>query len=124
MRESDAARIVSMLAAYFPGRTMAEESAQLWEREIVEFDQRDGINAARELGAMSKFMPSLAEFADAIREERNRRVISETLALPEVPAGLVVFCTMEQFLRDRPDMQERVRKLGIWRDTLERAVSA
>jgi hypothetical protein len=111
-----------MLAAYFPGRTMAEETSQLWEREILGYDQRDGINAARELGSMSKFMPSLAEFVDAVREERNRRVISETLALP--PSGAVVFCSMEQFLRERPDMQERVRKLGIWRDTLERATGA
>lgn len=110
MRESEAARVVSMLAAYFPGRKMADETQQLWEREVAAYELEDASEAARALGAFSQYMPSLAGFLDAIREERNRRVISKTLSLP--PAGARSGgMTFSQFLAERPDMRQRVEAL-------------
>lgn len=120
MKESDAARVVSMLAAYFPGKDITDETAVLWERQVAEFEQQDAVAAAESLGTMGRFMPSLAEFVDAIREERNHRLIARALTLPEPVPYPSDACTFEEFLRDRPDMQERVKKLGIWKETLAR----
>lgn len=92
MRESDAARVVAMVGTYW-GRDIAPDQTALWVREIAPYQLEDGIEAARMLGAASRFLPSLREFIDAIREVRNDRLRSERDArgLPPGDARYVSF---------------------------------
>lgn len=116
MRESDAAKVVGMLFAYFPGRDVTDDTAQLWEREVVGFEFEDACEAAQEIGATAMRLPTLAGFIDTIKLCRKR----QAERMPALPPAADA-CTFEEFLRSNPDARERVRRLGIWRDVLERA---
>ena len=120
--------------AYFPGKDPTPETAALWAVELLPYELEDGMEAAKVLGSMGKFMPSLSEYIDGIREERNHRIVPEPAlpsygdllmaaspvddigAPPGWPRGGAV--TLVEFLRSRPDMADRVKKLGVWKQTL------
>jgi len=113
VKHSEAARLVAVLSAYWPGTDIREETAQLWERELVGFEIEDGMDAARQLGRSGRFMPSLGEFSDAIIECRNERLVRERAARALPPGQDTSCCTFGEFLRDRPDMRVRVKRLGL-----------
>lgn len=95
MTNADALRVIAMLTAYFR-QDLSDETAALWSNELLRYDVRDGIEAAKLLGAHRKFMPSLAEFVEGIREcvrdrDATRPALVETfnaMAPEEVKAAL------------------------------------
>lgn len=72
MKESEAVRVVTMLAGYW-GKEVPDEMVLLWSNELVRYDNRDAIEAAQLLGAHRRFMPSLAEFVEGVREVMRDR---------------------------------------------------
>lgn len=85
MRDSDAIRACAVLFAYFPRKDASDippETLKLWAKEIVPYDLGDALEASETLGTMGRFMPSLAEFVDTIRDCRNARMVRDQKALP------------------------------------------
>lgn len=111
MKESEAARLIAMLAAYW--RTdVPDETVALWSNRLVEFDVEDGMEAAHILGESGRFFPPLTDFVGIIRECRNDRILRQRMSLPRpsVPqaGGLSSFA---EYLNRNPDMAERVKAL-------------
>ena len=107
MTTAEALGLISVLASYF--RTeLSDETGIVWSRSLVQWELRDGLEAAAILGEGLRFMPSLREFEDAIRDIRSHRLVSETPALPE-PGG--PYCGPVQFLRETdPETRERGKR--------------
>lgn len=108
MTSAEAVRLIAMLGAYY-SREIGEDTAGLWAQSLVEFEVQDGMEAVHILGAGGRFLPSLADLTDTIRECRNDRLLAARSALPVASDGRGV--TLGAFLRDNPDMAERVKAL-------------
>lgn len=114
MKPSEAARLVAVLAAYWPGTDVRDETAQLWENELLPFEITDGMEAARLFGRSGMFMPSLAEFLDGIRECRNDRLREERAALPP-PRASEEYISLTEYLHRNPEKIPIVENFqGSW----------
>ena len=113
MKQSEAARVVAMVAAYWPGTDLRDETAQLWEAELLPFEMADGMDAARQLGRSARFMPSLSDFRDAIVEVRDDRLRTFHRALG---TGETRRYTFTQYLAEHPEMVPRVVALSQRKD--------
>lgn len=110
MTEPEALRLVAMLTSYFR-QELSDETAMLWAHELVAYEIRDGMEAAQILGTAGRFMPSLAEFVDAIRDCRNVRLRREA---PALPARYERGITLAEHLAANPDQRERVARMTGW----------
>jgi hypothetical protein len=72
MEHSQALEVMTVLADYY-GKEMSESQATLWGVELLAFDERDAMAAARVAGTFYKFMPSLAEFILLMKDESKAR---------------------------------------------------
>jgi hypothetical protein len=109
MKTSEAVRLIAMLAAAFR-QEVSEETAALWANEVSKSEVVDVVEAIQIAMTSGRFMPSLAEFMDLIRDCRNVRLAGERSALPDPVAALPKY-TFAQFLADHPDQAERVKRL-------------
>lgn len=124
MKASEARAQIALLQAYYPGagRELPNSTVTLWAGALEPHDIGDVSQAVQQLVLRSSWMPSLADLEAEIAEIRDARLmleVGEALALP--PAAEERFCSFEDFLRTHPEERERVRRLGIWRDVLERS---
>jgi hypothetical protein len=125
VKASEAAKVVGVLAAYFPGARLGEETVTLWAREVQAFEFADGVEAAEVLGTFKDRLPSLAEFVASVQDCRNARLAKR----PALPEGDPMRwpdrpCSLADFLSTNPEMAERVSKLHWWGDTLKRIEEA
>lgn len=107
-RESISA--VRLLLAAFPKQSFSEDTVMLWARSIQKFEMRDVGEATLVMAEREDWVPSLAEWVEAIRDERDHRVREERKALP-APVKVGSYYPLAQFLRDHPEMGERVKEL-------------
>jgi hypothetical protein len=82
MTSAEAVRLIAMLGAYY-GREIGTDTAALWAKSLVEFEVQDGMEAVHLLGASGRFLPTLADLTDTIRECRNDRLKVEHYQLPD-----------------------------------------
>lgn len=116
MRESEAVRVTTALGAYF-GRDLPEDQLALWARELTPYGIEDGLEAARLLGSASRFMPSLREFIDAIREVRSDRLRANQRALP---TGTGIFVSFEEWLINYATDEQRRTVARVFPGVAER----
>ena len=119
MKTSEAQALVAMLQAYYPGaaKALPDSTVSLWADALTKYELGDGSEAMHLIASHGSYLPALAEIEAAIRSCRDARMLRESpKALPSEE-----FCSFEEFLRGDPEARERVRKLGIWRDVLERS---
>jgi hypothetical protein len=133
-------RLLGMLLAYYPNVDVPDNTVIVWTEVISGFDMGDCMEAARILGASQKWVPKLSELVDVIIECRNDRLgrEPEQAALPAHLGGQLLMgaspvddvgvpaaypeggsaVTITEYLATRPEMVERVRRLGWWGRTL------
>jgi hypothetical protein len=119
MKESEAVRVVTMLAAYFPTTTIGEETQALWAHELTEFEWVDTVEAAEILGREDMRFPSLAQLLAISRGCRNARV-DKALQLKAVNISQEPGCTLDEYLAMNPEERGRIRKLGWWGEAIAR----
>lgn len=112
MTDAESLRLVAMLTSYFR-QELSDETAVLWARELRSFEPVDGMEAAQILGTMGRFMPSLAEFVDAVRDCRNQRLKREVPALPPSHDYRGRPYTLAEHLATHPDDDAKVRGLAL-----------
>lgn len=100
MNTAEAKEVLTLLAAYFPGRIPAE-TQNAWAYELVQFQTSDATAGARE-HARTASHPELKELIACVERERYRRTTRERqrydlAALPSVATP-------------DPEQQERTRK--------------
>jgi hypothetical protein len=113
MRESEAIRVVSMLGAAF-NRDLGEDTMVLWARSLTDCEMVDAVEAIEVAMQAGRFLPSLAELLDLIRDCRNTRLKNATPALPPSRPGRVY--TLAEHLATHPE--DRERALALSPDTL------
>ena len=110
MRQSEAARVVGILAAYFPSRQMPTETVALWATEVVGFDFEDALTAVRAIGTNARFMPALAELVAEIREAQKEREVANR---PALPAGQEHFIDIADWRRSVATPEQRTALSGF-----------
>jgi hypothetical protein len=106
MKESEAVRVVATLAGYY-GRELGDDVALLWARELTGWEFVDGLEAAR----------MLAELISLTREAKRERLERGAAALPaETEEGV----PLAEFIRDNPELGERLGKTGWFREVARR----
>lgn len=138
MTQPEALRLVGMLFGYFPSaKELSKETVALWANDLLAYEVVDGMEAAHTFGTMNRYPPSLADYIEGIKDERQHR-LAQTPALLSHEGSLQMAAhpaddlgtgpgyaiggalTIEQFLRSRPDIAARVKRLGWWGTTLEK----
>jgi hypothetical protein len=76
VKPAEAVRLIAMLGAYY-SREIGTDTAGLWAKSLVAFEVQDGMEAVHLLGSSGRFLPSLADLTDTIRECRNDRLKQE-----------------------------------------------
>ena len=72
MKESEAAKLVSILMAAFPAGKGNDQTAMVYEAELVDLDAELASRAIRRMLRTSKFLPSIAEIRGAaVAEQRG-----------------------------------------------------
>ena len=91
MTESEAQKVIGMLATYFPGR-LPEETQIAWALEIEAHRYIDGIAGARHLARSTQHpqLNALLECVESAKKERQRRETAQSVSalLPERAAAL------------------------------------
>ena len=101
MNKPEAIRVIAALASYFPAREMPSETATLWAGGIDKYELTDALEAVETMGTMGRFMPSLAEFVEAIRDcQRHRLEKRNVRSLAEEGQGSGPFLSMTEWLAD------------------------
>jgi hypothetical protein len=103
MKESEAIRVVSMLGAAF-NRDLGEDTIVLWARGIMDEDVEDALEAVEVAARSGKFVPSLKEFQDYVRDCRITRHTHSQRPLPSHRGRY----TLAQHLAETPEDREKV----------------
>lgn len=111
MNKPQAKATIAALSAAFPREPMPDSSLEMWSAALVDCDLVDARNAV-ELAALSMDrMPSLHQLVDLVEDLRRQRITDEAKVLPEERTSFG-FMTFPEWLATRPDMHDRVRRLG------------
>jgi len=72
MTRSEAVEVVKELLASFPGREVSPVEMRVWREELAPVTQAAALAAIRSLRRRVRWMPTIAEFHEAVAEERAR----------------------------------------------------
>lgn len=72
MQSSEALKVLALLAGYYPAANWADETLQLWSREILGYDMFVAGQAVRDLARNQSRSPSLSELLDACKAAELR----------------------------------------------------
>src|SRR4051812_35701325 len=89
---------------------MPQSSFQMWAAALEDCDLADSKNAVELAALTMDRMPSLHQLLDLVEDMRRQRIQDEAKILPEERTSFGM--TFPEWLRTRPDMHDRVRRLG------------
>jgi hypothetical protein len=111
VNKPQAKAVIGMLSAAFPREPMPDSSLEMWSAALLECDMTDAKNAVELAALTMDRMPSLHQLVEFCEDIRRQRIQDEAKALPEEHTSFG-FMTFGEWLKTRPDMHDRVKRLG------------
>lgn len=116
---------IALLQAAFPNPEIPPSSVEVWQTELQIIPDKNDVFAAIRLLTTNPPRGRIIHISDVMREGEIQwadRVERETRQQRMLPSGEESrFCTFEEYLRDRPEMRERLKKVGMFAEIVDRA---
>ena len=125
MRHDQAIACMAMMQARFPNPEIPPSSVTAWALELEIFPEPADVEAA--LSLLVKNPPErrpihisdVTKQAERIWWQRVEDEQKQQRLLPGPPDTR--FCTFEEYLRQRPEMRDRLKKVGMFAEIVTRA---
>lgn len=113
MNRSEAAQVLAVLAAPYPGEPVTDDAAEVWyQSTLSQLEASEALSVVRDLVRHERFRPTPAVFNEALRVRRVHGAVEQRPALP-APSVAPETAT-----------ENRVRLIAEMREMLARQKSA
>ncbi len=118
---------MAMMQARFPSPEISPSTVVAWALELEIFPEPADVEAALSLIVKSPperrpiHISDVTKQAERIWADRVEREQRQQSMLPGPEDGR--FCSFEEYLRSRPEMRDRLKKVGMFSEIVSRAES-
>lgn len=127
MRRDEAVECIALMQAAFPNPEIPPSSVEVWAAELQIIPDKNDVFAAIRLLTANPPRGRIIHISDVMREgeiqwaDRVERESRQQRMLPSGEEGR--YCTFEEYLRSRPEMRDRLKKVGMFSEIVRKAES-